>query len=68
MEEPRFERLSYSLDNFATAVDVSKEKVRQHIDRGLLRPAYVDSKPVITVKEGLRWLESLPAERPERKS
>lgn len=60
------DKLAYSIPNFATAVDVSIEKVRQHIDRGNLVKSYIDSKPVILREEGLRWLRSLPNEKPER--
>ena len=65
MTEPVLDKLAYSIPNFAKAVDLSIEKVRQHIERGELVPSYVDSKPLIRRDEGLRWLHSLP---PERKS
>lgn len=57
------DKLAYSLPNFAKAVDLSLEKVRQHIARGELVPSYVDSKPLIMREEGERWLRSRPAER-----
>lgn len=60
------DRLSYSIPNFAKAVDVSVEKVRQHIERGNLVKTYIDTKPVIRREEGLRWLRTLPNEKPER--
>lgn len=66
MNEPKIDKLSYSLDDFAAAVGLSKEKVRQFIARGELAPSYADAKPLILQEEGLRWLRSLPAERPER--
>lgn len=59
------DKLAYSIPNFAAAVDLSVEKVRQHIERGELVPSYVDSKPLIMREEGERWLRSRPAERPE---
>lgn len=59
----RLPQLAYSLDNFALAVDVSKEKIRQHIERGELVPSYIDSKPVIMKEEGERWLRARPAEK-----
>lgn len=62
---PVLDKLAYSIPNFAKAVDLSVEKVRQHIERGELVPSYVDSKPLITQEEGLRWLRSRPAERPK---
>lgn len=63
MTQPVLDQLAYSLPSFAKAVDLSVDKIRQHIDRGELLPAYVDSKPLITREEGLRWLRSRPAER-----
>lgn len=66
MNEVKLEQLAYSIPNFAKAVDVSLEKVRQHIDRGNLVKSYIDSKPVILREEGLRWLRSLPNEKPEK--
>lgn len=57
------DKLAYSLPNFAKAVDLSLEKVRQHIARGELVPSYVDSKPLIMREEGERWLRSRPAEK-----
>lgn len=66
MSEIKIDKLSYSLDDFAVAVGLSKEKVRQFIARGELVPSYADAKPLIMREEGERWLRSLPAERPER--
>ena len=60
---PTLDKLAYSLPNFAALVDLSVEKVRQHIDRGELTASYVDSKPLIMREEGERWLRSRPAER-----
>lgn len=65
-QNPTLDKLAYSLPNFAKAVDLSIEKVRQHIDRGELVPSYVDSKPIIMQEEGLRWLRARPAEKPSR--
>src|SRR3546814_304770 len=47
-------------------LDLSIEKVRQHIERGELVPSDVDSKPLIMREEGERWLRTRPAERPEK--
>ena len=57
------DKLAYSIPNFAKAVDLSIEKVRQHIARGELVPSYVDSKPLIMREEGERWLRARPAEK-----
>lgn len=56
----------YSIPAFAAAVSLSAEKIRQHIRRGELVPSYVGAKPLIRKDEGLRWLATLPAERPTR--
>ena len=58
------DKLAYSLPNLSVAVDLSVEKIRDHIRRDLLVPTYVDSKPIVMQEEALRWLRSLPAERP----
>jgi len=60
---PVLDKLAYSIPNFAKAVDLSIEKVRQHIERGELVPSYVDSKPLIMREEGERWLRARPSER-----
>jgi len=57
------DKLAYSIPSFAAAVDLSVEKIRQHIDRGELVASYVDSKPLIMQEEGLRWLRARPSER-----
>jgi len=64
MTKPVLDKLAYSIPNFAKAVDLSIEKVRQHIARGELAASYVDSKPLIMRAEGERWLRSRPSERP----
>jgi len=60
------DKLAYSLDEFADAVSLSKEFIRQQIAAGLLTPSYAGTKPLIMREEGERWLRSLPAERPTR--
>lgn len=63
--------LSYTLDAFAGATGFSKESIRQEIDAGNLVPSYGGkrrTKPVIIRAEGIRWLKSLPNERPGRAS
>jgi hypothetical protein len=70
MSIPVLDKIAYSIPSFAKAVDLSVEKIRQHITRGELVPSYVDSKPLIMQEEGLRWLRARPAEAPvtERRS
>lgn len=57
------EKLAYSIPNFAKAVDMSVEAIRQQIEEGYLIRSYVKSKPLILREEGERWLRSLPSER-----
>lgn len=63
-DRPTLDKLAYTIPNFADAVDLGIEKIRQHIARGELVPSYVDSKPLIMREEGERWLRSRPAEKP----
>ncbi|MDK8171714.1 hypothetical protein QP735_04145 [Curtobacterium citreum] len=63
----QLDKLAYSIPNFAVAVDVSVDTIRKAINRGDLitsLPTEAGRKPIITKKEGERWLESLPTERP----
>lgn len=60
----RLDKLAYSLDEFATAVSLSKEFIRLQIAADKLVPSYAGTKPLIMREEGERWLRSLPAERP----
>lgn len=59
----RLDKLAYSLDSFAEAVDMSKEFIRQQIAADRLVPSYAGSKPLILAEEGRRWLQSLPNEK-----
>ncbi len=59
----RLDKLAYSLDEFAAAVSLSKEFIRQQIAADKLTPSYAGAKPLILREEGERWLRSLPAER-----
>lgn len=62
-QNPTLDKLAYSIPNFAKAVDLSVEAVRQQIRDGALVPSYPNSKPLISKAEGERWLASLPSER-----
>ncbi len=63
MTEQNLDKLAYSLGDFAAAVSMSGEFIRQQIVAGKLTPSYAGSKPLIRKEEGERWLRSLPAER-----
>lgn len=57
------DQLAYTPANFARAVDLSYEFIRQEMRDGNLVPSYAKSKKLISRDEGLRWLKSLPTER-----
>lgn len=63
MNETRPETLAYTLPQFAAAIGLSLSSIKIAIREGHLVPSYVNSKPLISKKEGQRWLDSLPAER-----
>lgn len=62
MTAPVLTKLAYSLDEFAVAVSLSKAQVRKHMAAGDLVPSYSGTKPIVTLEEARRFLESLPAE------
>jgi hypothetical protein len=60
------DKLAYTIDNLARAVDVSDWTIRQAINSGDLIPVYPGKKKALIPKaEAERWLSSLPTERPE---
>lgn len=64
--ETQLDKLSYSLASLADATDLSVDSIQKAIKRDELVPSYYGSKPVVLVEEALRWLRSLPNEKPER--
>lgn len=64
--EAQLDKLSYSVQNLATATDLSVDSIQKAIKRGDLVANYFGTKPIITRDEARRWIESLPTERPER--
>lgn len=61
---PQLEKLSYSIPNLATAVDLSVTTVRRAIESGELRARYPNRKPIIAREDALEWLRNLPTEKP----
>lgn len=59
------DKLAYSIPNFASAVDLSISSIYEDIAAGKLVPSYRNSKPLISKKEGERYLESLPKKKVE---
>lgn len=64
--EAQLDKLSYSVQNLAAASDLSVDSIQKAIKNGDLVPNYFGTKPLIMRGEALRWLESLPNEKPER--
>ena len=65
------EQLAYSIPNFAKAVDLSVDTIRKAIDKNDLLVSYPTTagrKPIITRKNGEKWLDSLPVESPRERS
>lgn len=56
--------LAYSIQEFAAATGMGVTKVNDAIRDGRLTPSYWDSKPLIKLSEGQRFIESLPSEKP----
>lgn len=57
-------RLALTITEAADATGYSDDVIRAALGRGELTPRYgTKSKPVITIVELTRWLESLPTER-----
>lgn len=65
MDAP-LDKLSYSVQNLASATDLSVDSITKAIKKGDLVPNYFGTKPLITRDEARRWLDSLPNEKPER--
>lgn len=64
-----FDRPAYTVAQWAKAVGLGETTIRQHIDNKTLIPSYpTESKMIITLEEGLRWLRTLPNEKPERRA
>ncbi len=54
--------LALSIPDAGPAVGYSEAVIKRAINNGDLVPSYANTKPVITVKELERWLDTLPAE------
>ncbi|WP_420111646.1 hypothetical protein [Pseudactinotalea sp.] len=64
--EAQLDKLSYSVQNLAIAVDLSVDSIQKAIKNGDLVANYYGTKPLITRDEARRWIDSLPTEKPER--
>lgn len=56
-------RVSYTLDEAATATGISISSIRRAQAEGALRFHYVTAKPVILHDELIAWIQSAPTER-----
>ncbi len=59
-----FDRPAYTVKEWAQACGLGETTIRDHIEAHNLVPSYPNSKAIITLEEGLRWLRTLPAEKP----
>lgn len=61
-----FTRPSYTVAEWAEACGIGETTIREHEKDGKLTFSYPNTKAIITLEEGLRWLRTLPTEKPER--
>lgn len=66
MKETQLDKLSYSVEGLAEATQLSKDSISKAIKNNALVASYYGVKPLILRDEAIRWLKSLPNERPER--
>jgi hypothetical protein len=66
VKEAQLDKLSYSVDGLAEATQLSKDSISKAIKNNTLVASYYGVKPLILRDEAIRWLKSLPNERPER--
>lgn len=63
--EIAFTKPAYSVKEFAEAVGLGETTIRDHINDGNLVSKWpTKTKQIITLEEGLRWLRTLPDEKP----
>lgn len=61
-----FTRPAYSVAEFAKAVGLSETVIRDHIAAGDLVTVWpTKTKQIVRLEDGLRWLASLPTDKPE---
>jgi hypothetical protein len=61
---PGPQTLAYVVKDAAEAVGISPAKLEELIRRGDLNARWVDGKRILTAKELLAWLDSLPVDKP----
>jgi hypothetical protein len=61
---PRPQPLAYAVKDAAEAVGISPAKLEEIIRRGDVIVRWVDGKRILTAKELLAWLDSLPVDKP----
>lgn len=61
---PRSQPLAYAVKDAAEAVGISPAKLEEIIKRGDVIVRWIDGKRVLTTKELLAWLDSLPLDKP----
>lgn len=56
---------AYTYDEAAAEVGLSRDSIQLEIAGHRLAPSYYRGKPIILHTELIRWLETLPMERPQ---
>lgn len=64
--EAQLDKLSYSYQSLAEACDLSVDSIQKAVKDDELVASFYKSKPLILRSEALRWLSSLPNEKPGR--
>ena len=59
-------KLSFSIEEAATATGYSTDTIRRAIRNNDLAVKYANSKPVVLASELESWLNALPSEAPTR--
>lgn len=57
-------KISYSLRGLSEATELSVDSIQAAIRRGDLTASYFGTKPVVEEEEAVRWIKSLPTEKP----
>jgi hypothetical protein len=52
-------KLAYSVENFASLVDVSAKTIRREIERGVLPALHIRGRIVIAARDGEAYLRNL---------
>lgn len=57
--------IAYSVKGAAATTGLSETVIRDQINSGLIKARYPNSKAIIEHSELVRWVKSLPTDKPE---